>query len=67
MLWDNASGDLVPDNSGCVIIDYTVQSQKDGKIKLVYKQWSGAEHAVVRGIGVVVCLHHNPVLDKKGL
>jgi hypothetical protein len=64
MLWEKASLDLVPSEQGCVIFDDTVISHKDStKMELVYKQWSGAEHKVVLGIGVVVCLYYNPELD----
>lgn len=66
MLWDKAKVDLVPSAQGCIIFDDTVLSHKDStKMDLVYKQWSGAEHAVVKGIGIVVCLYHNPELDMK--
>jgi hypothetical protein len=66
MLWDKAKTDLVPSEQGAVIFDDTVLSHKDStKMELVYKQWSGAEHAVVKGIGIVVCLYHNPESDMK--
>ena len=64
MLWKQATIDLVPSEQGCVIFDDTVISHKDStKMELVYKQWSGVEHKVVSGIGIVVCLYYNPDLD----
>ncbi len=34
------------------------------RIELVRKQYSGNEHGVIKGIGVVTCVYVNPQLDQ---
>ena len=59
-LWDTVRS-LIDDGPGSyLIIDDSVQDKRyANKIALVYRQYSGAEHGVVDGIGVVNLLHTN--------
>jgi hypothetical protein len=42
----------------CLIVDDSVQNEHySHKIELVKRQYSGAEHGLVRGIGVINLLH----------
>ncbi len=44
-----------------MIFDDTVMKKKSSKkIELVRRQYSGNEHQVIRGIGVVNCIYFNP-------
>ena len=51
--------------NGKIIFDDTVLNKKySQKIELVRKQYSGNEHKVIKGIGVVNCVYVNPETDK---
>src|SRR5215208_2588006 len=64
-LWRQVKGDLVPSPGGYLVFDDTVLDKNHSRhIALVRKQWSGNEHHVVRGIGVVTCVYVNPELDR---
>ena len=57
-LWDLVAPLLKDSESSYLIVDDSVQNkQYSRKIELVKKQYSGAEHGLVRGIGVVNLLH----------
>ena len=57
-LWELARP-LIEDGPGAyLIVDDSVQDKRySRKIELVRRQWSGAEHGLVRGIGVVNLVH----------
>ncbi len=44
----------------CCIDDTVINKKYSQKIELVRRQYSGNEHRVVRGIGIVNCLYFNP-------
>ena len=49
-------------NEGYLIFDDTVLSKRYGEdIELTLRQYSGNEHRVIRGIGLVSCIYVNPV------
>ncbi|MGZ8414989.1 MAG: IS701 family transposase [Gemmatirosa sp.] len=64
-LWERVQAELVPSSDGYLIFDDTVLDKNDSRqIALVRRQWSGTEHDVIRGIGVVTCVYVNPDLDR---
>jgi hypothetical protein len=57
-LWDLVAPLLKDSEGSYLIVDDSVQNkQYSRKIELVKKQYSGAEHGLVRGIGVVNLVH----------
>ena len=49
------------DKEGYLIFDDTVINKKcSDKIEIVRRQYSGNEHQVIRGIGVVNCVYLHP-------
>jgi hypothetical protein len=57
-LWDTVQPLLQDGPDAYLIVDDSVQDKRYArKIELVYKQYSGAAHGVVEGIGVVNLLH----------
>jgi hypothetical protein len=65
VLWAEVEPTLVPSPSGYLVFDDTVLDKNHSRqIDLVRKQWSGNEHHVIRGLGVVTCVYVNPELDR---
>ena len=59
-LWEIVKTLIDDGPSSYLIVDDSVQHKRyANKIELVYRQYSGAEHGVVDGIGVVNLLHTN--------
>jgi hypothetical protein len=57
-LWDLVQGRLQDSPEACLILDDSVQDKRYSRlIELVKRQYSGTEHRVVRGIGVVNLVH----------
>ena len=53
--------DLVLSPNGYLVFDDTVLEKRHSfKIACVKSQWSGNEHKVIKGIGVVTCVYVNP-------
>jgi SRSO17 transposase len=68
MLWDKTCLDIVFSPNGCLIVDDTVLDHNSSSVmELVRKQWSGNQHKVIRGIGLVALVYYNPDLDKTWL
>lgn len=60
LLWDNAQAVVQRDENGYIIFDDTVLDKKySEEIELTRKQYSGNEHRVIRGIGIVSCVYVN--------
>ncbi|NEP74783.1 hypothetical protein [Okeania sp. SIO2G5] len=60
-LWRNVKEEIVTDKEGYLIFDDTVLNKKfSDKIEIVRRQYSGNEHQVIRGIGVVNCIYFHP-------
>ncbi len=56
--------EIVTHKEGYLIFDDTVLNKEYGsKFELVRRQYSGNEHKVVRGIGIVNCIYFNPKID----
>ncbi len=62
-LWRNVKEEIVQSTEGYLIFDDTVINKKyANKIELVRKKYSGNEHQVIQGIGIVNCIYFNPLL-----
>jgi hypothetical protein len=60
-LWQNVKKDIQTSEKSAIIFDDTVLKQRFGeKIKLVRRQYSGTEHRVLSGIGLVNCVYVDP-------
>lgn len=60
-LWDSVQESLVLSTRGYLVFDDTVLDKRHSfKIACVKRQWSGNEHKVIKGIGVVTCVYVNP-------
>lgn len=61
LLWDNVKHLLHRHENAYLIFDDTVLDKKYAKkIELTRRQYSGNEHRVIRGIGLVTCIYVNP-------
>ena len=61
LLWDNVKNLIVVDEDAYIIFDDTVLDKRfSEEIEIVRRQYSGNEHGVVRGIGIVSCIYVNP-------
>jgi len=59
-VWLAVKGDIHYSENACLIFDDTVLDKRHSfKIELVRRQYSGNEHGVIKGIGVVNCLYVN--------
>jgi hypothetical protein len=60
-LWEGVQETLVQHPNGYLLFDDTVLDKNHSfKIECVQKQYSGNEHRVIKGIGVVTCVYVNP-------
>jgi hypothetical protein len=65
LLWDNVKDLIVPDDNGYIIFDDSVLDKRySEEIEMVRRQYSGNEHGIVKGIGVVSCVYVNPKLQR---
>jgi len=65
LVWENVKGQVVQTPQGFLIFDDTVVDKEFSyNIELVRHQYSGNEHEVIKGIGVVTCVYVNPELDQ---
>lgn len=65
LLWDNVKDVIVTDENGYVIFDDSVLDKRySEEIEIVRRQYSGNEHGVLKGIGVVSCVYVNPKLQR---
>ena len=61
ILWEHVQGDVVQSPRGCLVFDDSVLNKEHSHtIELVRLQYSGNEHGLVKGIGMVNCLYVNP-------
>ena len=61
ILWEHVQGDIVQSPHGCLVFDDSVLNKEHSHtIELVRLQYSGNEHGLVKGIGMVNCLYVNP-------
>lgn len=65
LLWDNVKEVVEPDDNGYIIFDDSVLDKRySEEIEIVRRQYSGNEHGVLKGIGVVSCVYVNPTLQR---
>lgn len=61
LLWDNVKDLIVVDDDAYIIFDDTVIDKRfSEEIEIVRRQYSGNEHGIVKGIGIVNCIYVNP-------
>ena len=61
LLWENVKDIIEGDANGYIIFDDSVLDKRySQEIEMVRRQYSGNEHGVVKGIGVVSCVYVNP-------
>ncbi|BAZ08985.1 hypothetical protein NIES4071_07910 [Calothrix sp. NIES-4071] len=61
ILWDNVKNIVEGDEDAYIIFDDTVLDKRySEEIEIVRRQYSGNEHGVVKGIGIVSCIYVNP-------
>ncbi len=61
LIWETAQSELEQNLRASLIFDDTVLNKKfSQKIELVRRQYSGNEHRVLRGIGLISCIYVNP-------
>ncbi len=61
LLWDNVKNLIATDENAYIIFDDTVLDKRySEEIELVRRQYSGNEHGIVKGIGIVNCIYVNP-------
>ena len=61
LIWENVRLTIQTNLQGILIFDDTVSDKRfSQKIELVRRQYSGNEHRVIRGIGLVSCIYFNP-------
>jgi hypothetical protein len=61
MIWEKVHSELQSHPDGCLVFDDTVLDKRfSSKIELVRRQYSGNEHRVIRGIGLISCIYVNP-------
>lgn len=62
LLWDNVKAMIQSDENSAIIFDDTVLDKRYAEeIELTRRQYSGNEHRVIRGIGLVSCVYVNPI------
>lgn len=61
LLWDNVKDLIIVDEDAYIIFDDTVVDKRFSEsIEIVRRQYSGNEHGIVKGIGIVSCIYVNP-------
>jgi hypothetical protein len=65
LIWENVESQIERTADGYVVFDDTVLDKNSSfEIELVRQQYSGNEHRVIKGIGVVTCIYINPEIDQ---
>ncbi|MGL4610739.1 MAG: transposase [Trueperaceae bacterium] len=60
-VWQHVKGELVLSPNGYLIFDDSVLDKNHSReIAGVYRQYSGNEHRIIRGIGLISCVYVNP-------
>jgi DDE superfamily endonuclease len=64
-IWQQSKQEIVISPNGYLIFDDSVLDKNHSReIALVHRQYSGNEHRVIRGIGLVNCVYFNPELEE---
>lgn len=65
LLWERVKDQIVYSPAGVIVFDDTVLDKSYSfAIEGVRRQYSGNEHAVMKGIGLVNCVYYNPELNR---
>ena len=65
LLWEQIKEDIVQSPNGFIVFDDTVLDKRHAReIDPLRSQWSGNEHRIIKGIGVVTCIYVNPDVDR---
>ena len=65
LVWENVRGQVIQTPEGFIVFDDTVIDKDfSHEIELVRSQYSGNEHGIIKGFGVVTCVYVNPILDR---
>jgi hypothetical protein len=65
LLWDKVKEVVEPDGNGYIIFDDSVLDKRySEEIETVRRQYSGNEHGILKGIGVVSCVYVNPKVQR---
>jgi hypothetical protein len=65
LLWEKVKDQIIYSPAGAIIFDDTVLDKSYSfAIEGVRRQYSGNEHAVIKGIGLVNCVYYNPELNR---
>lgn len=65
LLWEKVKDTIIYSPAGAIIFDDTVLDKSySSAIEGVRRQYSGNEHAVIKGIGLVNCVYYNPDVDR---
>ena len=65
LLWENVKDVIELDANGYIIFDDSILDKRYSKeIEMVRKQYSGNEHGIIKGIGVVSCVYVNPKVQR---
>ena len=60
LLWDNVEPLWQGSENACIVFDDTVLDKRySASIELTRRQYSGKEHRVIRGIGLISCVYVN--------
>ena len=61
LVWEHVRGDIIQSPYGCIVFDDSVLDKNHShSIDLVYRQYSGNAHGLIKGIGMVNALYVNP-------
>jgi hypothetical protein len=61
LIWEKVRSEVQSHPAACLVFDDTVLDKRfSSKIELVRRQYSGNEHRVIRGIGLISCIYVNP-------
>jgi len=64
-LWDKVKETIILSSKGFLLFDDTVLNKAYSReIEGVRRQWSGNEHRIIQGIGVVNCIYYNPEIER---
>jgi hypothetical protein len=65
LLWDKVKEVVEADGNGYIIFDDSVLDKRySEEIEMVRRQYSGNEHSILQGIGVVSCVYVNPKVQR---
>ena len=65
VIWEEVRGQIRLSAKGYLVFDDSVLDKNHSReMELVYRQYSGNEHRVIRGIGLVSCVYVNPETEE---